>query len=1496
VSGRARATALALVNWKGVFYERYLLDRHVTALEGANGSGKTTVMIAAYVVLLPDLTRLRFTNLGESGASGGDRGIWGRLGEANRPSYAALEYELPSGERLLAGVHLERKAEPTLALSPFLISGLQLRGNLRELLLLSDGEHDQVPELSELRETAKRLGGKFELCASSKDYFAALFELGVLPLRLGSDEERNKLNEMLRTSMTGGISRALTSELRGFLLKEETGLSSTLSRMRANLDACHRTRLEVSEARRLEHEINGIFDAGLGMFAAAVWASQKTREEATLSVERARARRQEPIAALTELEASVGETQARKASIEERVAEARRAHERAGERLAHIVRALELSRQLGELSSELSQVSERLGRARLDSDEKSARRREQKTARDAAREAYDRAAHGLGHVQSGLTELHRNAHAHRNLVEQLATARNVLNEPDFSAENAEIRRAELASRRRDLDAERARLDREAEIASTRRLEYQRALAAVERLTGPLEPAQAYARARRELERLERLESTKGRLPELSAERTRVSELAERQRSVRSRAQQFALEAGAGLIALEVERKLADAEGELRAAELEARSHDASIGLAQREAETLRKRANELALRAARWSELTTILSRLGGELEAGRHTRATVATARTRLLGEREQLLLEGAELEARRERARVEAAALISETGGLKAELLELRDELDAELFVNYFDELGTSEAAELEARLGPLAQALVVSDLGAAAEQVAKRPREMPSIWLLAPGTKPTATDRAYKQGNSLVVEENDGALRITQIPARPTLGRKARERRAGELRNEVESLGRELELLRSRQQRLDAQLRDADSAFERADLLDAGDPSQALALCHSELARAEARESSAHAAAAAAQGRAAELRPRVSGLRALLAEAYLLDAQDYAEELERLERALDEAVGAAAELERTAEVRALLGELADALRTPPLPEASQAELGDRLKRLDSERDRLFLGISALDEVSRYRHALAYAGAEQALAEKNAVLPALMAQHHAARALAEAEEAALTAREAEWEASVSARQQVEAESHALEAHAARLQAELAAEGVLDVSESALGAAQLDSSQREAEWTSLDQEARSLGTELALREERRTQFRRLVDSANAELLSCEREAEPMENAWQGFCSQAEAAGLLRGAFSTRFTELFSRQTGLHLWSEAQAKCSLLLDRLDAARGGAEEAASIRARLSERSSRSAELYLGLWQHLRAWLTSRLPAQVADVADPLEALAQLRDDLTLLEQRLGRQEGDLRGASEDVARSIEVQLRRAKGQVRRLNQNLEGIRFGSISGIRVQIRRVERMDQVLTALREGSAQSLLFQSALPIEEALDEIFKRYAGGRGGGQRILDYREYAELVVEIQRQTDSSWEPASPTRLSTGEAIGVGAALMMVILTEWERDGNLLRGKREGGSLRFLFLDEANRLSQDNLGVLFDLCQNLDLQLLIAAPEVAKAQGNTTYRLIRRITDDGREEVLVSGRRARVERDPDQETDATQVPSDAKAPEPGQLQLL
>ena len=409
-----------------------------------------------------------------------------------------------------------------------------------------------------------------------------------------------------------------------------------------------------------------------------------------------------------------------------------------------------------------------------------------------------------------------------------------------------------------------------------------------------------------------------------------------------------------------------------------------------------------------------------------------------------------------------------------------------------------------------------------------------------------------------------------------------------------------------------------------------------------------------------------------------------------------------------------------------------------------------------------------------------------------------------------------------------------------------------------------------------LKEEAKALAAELDVlkttqgrREAEQGQAAREYGEAEEKVAIERREAEPALDRWERLRAAVAERNLLASVLSSGTSDVSGIRGHVNLVQEARKQRAVLVERLRVAHGAQDLLAKVDKDAAGADIGFADVYLELWLAVRDWLRRRLPAQVAEVDDPREALLRLRDQLTGLEERLARQEDDLRGASEDVARGIDVQIRKARGQVSRLNQNLGGVSFGSIDGIRVKVQSVERMEQVLRALREGAVQGLLFQENLPIEEAMDEIFRRYGGGRSGGQRLLDYREYVHLQVEVRRTAGSDWEVANPTRLSTGEAIGVGAALMMVVLTEWERDANLLRGKRAHGSLRFLFLDEANRLSHDNLGVLFDLCQTLDLQLLIAAPEVARAEGNTTYRLVRRVDADGREEVLVSGRRTRAD---------------------------
>jgi chromosome partition protein MukB len=1466
---RARATALALVNWKGVFYERYRLDRHVTALEGANGAGKTTVMIAAYVVLLPDMSRLRFTNVGESGATGGDKGVWGRLGALARPSYAALEIDVPGKERIVAGVQLLRKAEPTLQLVPFVVSGANVDDRLREILLVSDGADDVVPELDEVRANVARLGARIDVFESAKDYFAALFDRGVTPLRLGTDEERNKLNEMLRTSMTGGISRALTTDLRTFLLKEESGLGEVLSRMRANLEACHRTRIEVGEARRLERELVGVYEAGQSMLAAAMLGARTAAEEHATRVEQARSRHEEAQRSAHELSGSAGDVKTRHEAVVARLAQAHAAHQDAALRVDRELRAQTILGRIRGLSEERAAAADAARAARATQETAAETREARLRDRDLAGEDCDRAARGLADLQSGLEEIHRNVQAHRRAMRRLNDARNALSDTTVDEHSAD---ASLESSRvalREIDERRAQLDRDLESARVRRAEYERALGALRALAGEVDGSRAHDQGRAALARLAELEAGQSAMSDLTTERDRALVLAERQAAALGRAAALGLarrpgDDGAGSF---VERQLADAEAKMRAAEETARAEDVRAEAARRARDEARRRLTELDHRAVRWNEIVVIVERVEAALGLPARSREAISAVRARLAQEREAARTRVAAAKRGRDELVEQARALESRAVGVDPDLLRLRDELDAELLAARFEDVDPANAARVEAALGPLAQALVVEDPMSAARKLAARDRELASVWLVDGGGGSVSADSpgdTLVEGRDLIVREGL-AVRVTRLPEHPTLGRRAREQRAADARARADALGAEIDAAMEAARTLDARSLDADRLLEESRALDAGPPDEAIAAARADLKAAEATELACVAAARDAREGAAALRSTVDGLRTILGEAYLLEPPDHAARARELTEKLRHAAQARDELARTAAPRRELALLIDALRAAPPGEDEVSSQAASRELLDRERERLFRACEALEEFSRTRGALAFGDLESALSERGAVVPALELQLSRAREALRERELAVRAAEADWEQATAAAQRADAAREAVEAQAARLQGELGPDGPTDTSELSVATARQEAARLRAEHAALEGQERALATETALLAERHAAAVKAMEATARALGAEEQAAGPITEQWDQARRTAESQGALREALLAPAAANYEERTSVALRAEARSRAEVLVDRLNASPGGADCAATVR---DARGEESAGAFVEAWSAVRGWIKLRLPAQLGDFLEPQEALDRLHHELRTLEERLGRQDADLRGASADVARGIEVQLRRASQQVRRLNQHLEGVRFGSITGIRVQMRRVERMAQVLGALRDGAVQELLFRPTMPIEDALDEIFRRYGGGRGSGaNRVLDYREYLELAVEIQRQSQGEqWELASPARLSTGEAIGVGAALMMVILTEWERDANLLRTKRESGSLRFLFLDEANRLSQDNLAVLFDLCQGLDLQLLIAAPEVARAEGNTTYRLVRHVDDDGQEQVLVSGRRS------------------------------
>ncbi|MBL4633367.1 MAG: chromosome partition protein MukB [Kofleriaceae bacterium] len=1489
---RTRIASLVLVNWRGVFYERYLLDPNVTALEGSNGAGKTTVMIAAYVALLPDMSRLRFTNLGESGGASADRGIWGRLGESGRPSYTALELILGDGTRMVAGVRLIKKGEPSVEPTPFFIEDLPEETSLQRLFLLQSGQDEFVPDLSELRDLTKAAGAKLTVFKSVREYFAALFEKGISPLRLVGEEERNKFNEMLRTSMTGGISKTLTSELRTFVLKKESGLADTLTRMRANLDSCRRSRRDVVDARRLQREISGVYDAGTAYFTRLALAQREEAEEHRKTLSLQKDNLNKVVRGHFDLQSSVTEHQTRQEQVQSRLGAARAGLDQVKLAEERRKRSQLLADELSERDDELQELSESAETLKVTMDGCEEDRKAQLARRGAAQDAYDRAAGGLAKLQDGLDELHRRARDYRQVHQSLGQAREFLDRENLSEDECSDALSEALNECEALDGKRAKLERETQTIELRRLECRQALDAlsfVESHFGDGEQEAAAAPHQRAREALAEVERRRTQLQGLSGmlqERGDLEAFSVRQTAIWEKARAAGLEVGKVGASDALAARLETAELSWAKADESARHHQNMCADREREHAVLMSANTLLELRVARFARANSAAQAIEEHLgHSPPSTSAELLALAKGLSQQHAQLVAGRAALAQEREEFLHQAFELDSGASKISSELLRVRDELSGELVAGRFEELPANEAARLEAQLGPLAQAIIVDDLESSAAIL--RSLETPieeTIWLVASGTPLEALSEENRNESLCVVVQENVGLRVSPVPSLPTLGRSARQKAAALAREQALECGEKLEQRLRELHRIDALRRDAGVLLETLDVYRAGDPSSAEKE-HRERGSTLLSDIDEHRERAEkARERAEGIREEVDSLRGLLGESFFLDPPDYKSQAVKLDKEIAKVREDEEQLLLVEDSRKTLSQLMDALRDEVPSEARAAAAMAEIEECETHRDRLWQASKSLEEVLRNRHALHWKDATEILEKNTNLVPALEEQHQSARmAMTEASEAVASA-ELAWTAATKSWQAADARMVASQMMRDRLALELSELGGPEPSDA--GEEYTSVAAAERRLVALDTELLQVVEEGARDRERLRRSESHLEAARAcvesEILAC----EPAQQAWQIQRERCEAEGLLASVLAAGESNVGRPRTSVQLLAEAQGKRDLLLDRLGQAESGEElrkiitelpgEGASKSGHSSPSDKWSPADNISAWLSLREWMRKRVPAQVVQEDDPLLALEALQEHLAVLETRLGYQESDLRASSEDVARGIDVQLRRARWQVTRLNEHLESISFGSIRGIRVQMHRVERMEQILRALREGEAQELLFQASLPFEDALNEIFSRYGGGAHGGQKLLDYREYLGLGVEIRRQSSDKWEEASPTKLSTGEAIGVGAALMMVVLTEWERDANLLRSRKGGGSLRFLFLDEANRLSKDNLAVLFDLCHHLELQLLIAAPEVAHAGNNTTYRLVRKVLPSGGEEVLVSGRRTIASADPPEDT--------------------
>src|SRR5690606_3653186 len=193
-----------------------------------------------------------------------------------------------------------------------------------------------------------------------------------------------------------------------------------------------------------------------------------------------------------------------------------------------------------------------------------------------------------------------------------------------------------------------------------------------------------------------------------------------------------------------------------------------------------------------WCDLASRAQRLADELGCPLTSLPELQAAREIVVQQLAGVKASESALVERRESLQSAARELLAAGGPFDAELLRLKDALGAELLAGAFEDASVEDAAVLEARLGPLVQALVVDDPATAAKQVHGRPDSLSDVWLVSRDEDAArlgaGAARESEEVTDVVVSEQR-AIRVTRIPTRPRLGRKAREKRAAELRAEAD-----------------------------------------------------------------------------------------------------------------------------------------------------------------------------------------------------------------------------------------------------------------------------------------------------------------------------------------------------------------------------------------------------------------------------------------------------------------------------------------------------------------------------------------------------------------------------------------------------------------------------------------------------------------------------------------------------------------------------------
>lgn len=1461
---RGKYQSLTMVNWNGFFARTFDIDNLVTTLSGGNGAGKSTTMAAFITTLIPDQSLLHFRNTTEAGSSQAsrDKGLHGKL----KPGacYAALDVVNSRNQRVLFAVKLQQVAgrDKKVDIKPFIIVGLPSHVKPTDLMIeaVSDNQA-RVRQINEVKDiVAEYEGVQFKAFNSVTDYHAQMFDYGVLPKKLRNTSDRSKFYRLLEASLYGGISSAITRSLRDYLLPQNGGVKKAFQDMEAALRE-NRMTLEAIKTTQTDRDLfKHLITESTNYVASDYMRHANDRRKKVEQTLTHRVELMNAQSSLVGLSSVLNNMQGELELLTDSESGLEQDYQAASDHLQLVQTAVRQQEKIERYSEDLEELTERLEEQVMVVEEAAEQLAMSEEQAQLTEEEVDSLKTQLADYQQALDMQQTRALQYQQAVKALEKAQQLTANDDLTQNNAIDLQSELKAKEERQTTALLAIKHKLDLSSAAVQQFERGLALVTSIAGYVERNEASDKAKALIEQARQFSNIAERAEQLKAQYKDLERAVRLQRQAQELAAEYAKRFNITVDSeIVLEEEQARHEEMLETVQEQQENIIDKRSDLKRQEQQLRSETQRLESIAPKWIAGNDALHKLNDQCGIELEDSHMVISQMQETLENERVLSTNKDRLAARKEELDGEIERLAAPGGSGDARLKGLADTLGGVLLSEIYDDITLSDAPYFSSLYGPARHAIVVSDLSDIKEKLVDLD-DCPDDLYIIEGDIDAFDDSVFdadEMENAVCVHLNDRQMRYSRFPELPLFGRAAREQRLDTLREEREIAVEEHAKAAFDSQKLQ-RLYQSFNGFVSTHLAVAfdADPEVELKKAREQLSQASRQLNELVATEQQHKSQMVASKEALSQLAKIAPHINVLEDETITERFEEISVQVEQVSEAESFLRQNGKAIAELESLQRALEVDP-------EQFDALKaeheQIDAQLQSIKVQLFAISDLVERRHHFGYEDAVALLDKSSELNEQLKAK------LVQAEQARTKAKEQQKQSQSQANQYNQVMASLKSSHQAKQETvqefkrELQEFGV-HADNSALERAEV----RKGE----------LNERLHSSRGRKSELEKGITSNELEIKGLVKRSRKVEklykdlrtfvvNAKAGWCS------VLRLARENDVERRLHKRELAYL--SAEELRSMSDKSLGALRLAVADNEDLRdsLRASEDTSkpeRKVLFYIAVYQHLR----ERIRQDIIHTDDPVEAIEEMETELGRLTEELTSRENRLALSSESVASIIRKTIQREQNRIRMLNQGLSQIGFGQVTGVRLNVGIRETHATLLAGLSEHQAQhqDLFGNPRFTFSESIAKLFQRInphidVGQRSPqtlGEELLDYRNYLELNIEVNRGADG-WLQAESGALSTGEAIGTGQAILLMVIQSWEDESRRLRSK-DIMPCRLLFLDEAARLDGKSIATLFELCDRLDMQLLIAAPENISPEKGTTYKLVRKIFKD-REHVHVVG---------------------------------